>query len=224
MRQYWSGALTMVLAILVAAYAFPRSQPATAAEKTPEAAPAIEASAEIERVLDLAERLLDMTEQILESGRLESGGPPIGTVVGEEAVGVKAVGVKAVGRAAPAAPTPEPPWADGRLLVWETGDSCHTPSDARVARLCGSPDGDGYVVRWVDAPGDRFAGRVASAAFMGFYAAGLDGATLLWSAPHPRTGQAVTIHYLLGDRAIQLSLAGQPLYRIDRQHRYTPIK
>ena len=119
-------------------------------------------------------------------------------------------------------PSSSPPWADEHLLVWE-GEGCITPPDVRIAHLCGARAGDGYVVRWVNAPGDNFAGRVADAAYMDAHAFGLEDATLLWSRPHPRTGQPVAIHYLQGDRALQLTISGLPVYRVDREHDYRPF-
>jgi len=114
-----------------------------------------------------------------------------------------------------------PPWADENLLVWE-GEGCITPSNVPVAALCGARAGDGYVVRWIGAPGDSNAGRVADVDFMAVQPV-VENATLIWSRPHWQTGELVAIHYLHRERALQLTRGGRPVYRIDRQHNYQPL-
>lgn len=214
----------MLLGFFAAAYAFPPVAPATAAPPlhvpTPvhvatvqhdkplqigaHVAPATPPSTDPERILDIAERLLAIIEQQTSDIPTTSTDAPPAT------------------ETPPATATPAP-WSSSNLLVWETG-KCLTPADVRVAHVCGSPDGDGYTIRWTNAPGDNYAGTTPSAAFMDLHTHQLPPSVLVWQQPHPRTGQSVAIHYLKGDRALQLTIAGNPVYRIDRQHKYQPLR
>ena len=214
-RTYWTGALTMLIGLLAAAYIFPRVQPAAAAEApppsaldtahalTPTPAPTpYGRPAETEQILALAEKLLTLTESLMESGELQ--GPTIYPVVETKPE-----------------PTPTPPpWAEEHLLVSEDV-GCVTPANVPYAHLCGG--GDGYVVRWRNTVGDNSGGKTPSADFMAYFAVGLAPSTLVWDGRYPATGELAQIHYLRGDRSIQLSVGGRVIYRVDSAGRYTRL-
>ena len=114
------------------------------------------------------------------------------------------------------------PWAEEMVAACEDGGGCVVPANGPVARLCGVEGLGGYVVRWQGVHGDSYAGVVASPEYMRVFAAQLGGQpTVIWSRPHPRTGERVSIVYLPREMEIQLDVSGRPQWRLRADGKYT---